>query len=361
LEDLLSIPKAMLAALKYYLSSEGSDHLDRIRTIVQTEEIDRIVFVGHSHNYYASFIPFYFINSRYQPRFDPRTGKNIKKDCLILESDEFCSEYDPKHLSNKTIFVLISMSGASPQIRESYEKLFSLRIKSQHIWTVTNQADSFLGKHTYLTFPVCAGSEEMLGTKTYVNTMLVLYLIARAFMGQKSITNSIEDEIRQLIFEIKFYGQDWEDHTKNLTEFLGKDYEFLYFIAKGSSLASAYQAALFSKTYTRTFAEGISMGLFMHGPFQIVDDSFRCVLIIGDEYSVEETKRLMDIITRRLGAGKLILVNNSRQLSALGRSNPNIFVFEHTAKNVNLAPIFEIIVLQFLILQTAKYRGVIQE
>ena len=125
----------------------------------------------------------------------------------------------------------------------------------------------------------------------------------------------------------------------------------MFFISKGASLSSAYQGSLNFKAYTRTFCVAISSGLFIHGPFLIVDETFRCILILGE--------RLIDLITKK-GSGKMILLNNSRRISSVGRSNKNIFVFEHTTENTYLAPIFEIIVLQFLIFQIAKLQGVIE-
>ncbi|KKM07154.1 hypothetical protein LCGC14_1736800, partial [marine sediment metagenome] len=145
----------------------------------------------------------------------------------------------------------------------------------------------------------------------------------------------------------------------NLTDFLGEKLDNLFFISKGASLSSAYQASLNFKAITQTFCVALSMGVFQHGPIRIVDESFRGVLIIGDETSMKESTNLIEEITNNRG-GKLILLNNSRKISSIGSSNNNIFVFEHTTENINIAPIFEIIVLQYLFLQIAKTRGLMR-
>ena len=82
---------------------------------------------------------------------------------------------------------------------------------------------------------------------------------------------------------------------------------------------------------------------------------------MGDESSFEETVRLIRIISRKLGSGKVMFINNSRQLSSLARSNKNVWVFEHTVKSSYLAPIFEFIVIQYLILDLALRRGVVEK
>jgi glucosamine 6-phosphate synthetase-like amidotransferase/phosphosugar isomerase protein len=358
-EDLIQIPKALSSCLRHYLSEEGMERFKKAQQILSKNKFNRIIFLGHSYNYFASMIPFFYLNSRYRCEFDAITQNFNKKECLNIEIDEFRYDLTMKSYLQESIFVLVTRSGQSPQILKGYEKLREANIPSEQIWTITNNEQSFISQNCPIVFPLHAGEEQIIGTKSYVNTILVSYIIARLFWGEDPLPPKLEDEIRQLIFEIKFYGQDWEYHTKNLTEFIGQDYQFLYFISKGCSMASAHLSALFSKTYNRTFGEGISIGLFLHGPFQIVDDTFRCVLITGDETSVEETIKLMELITKKIGTGKLISINNSRNLSALGRGNPNVFVFEHTTKNTYLAPIFEIIVLQFLILQMAKKKGII--
>ncbi len=83
------------------------------------------------------------------------------------------------------------------------------------------------------------------------------------------------------------------------------------------------------------------------------------ILIIGDESSIKETEHLIDLISKK-ESGKLILINNSRKLSSRGRSNKNIFVFEHTTENTYISPIFEIYTLYFLIFQIAKNQGVFE-
>jgi glucosamine 6-phosphate synthetase-like amidotransferase/phosphosugar isomerase protein len=357
LGDLLAIPKAMLGCLRYYLTPEGKSKLDHFRQTIITSKIRRIIFIGHSYNYYASLIPFYYLNSRYRSLFNSETREYIKKDCLIFESDEFYHELDTPSFYSDSIFVLISQSGESIQIIQNLKKLQDVHIDPDRIWAVTNHPESLLAKSVHGHLPILAGNEEILGTKTYVNAILILFFLARAFLDEEPISAGLEDEIRQEIFEIKFFSQDWEAHIKSLSDFLGEDYRFLYFISKGSSLASAYHGSLTCKAYARTYGEGISIGLFMHGPFQIVDDRFHAVVIIGDETSVEDTLQLLDVITKKLGSGKVILINNSRELSSRGRANPNIFVFEHTTKNTYLAPIFEYIVLQYLLLHKAKGLG----
>ena len=357
LSDLTGIPKAISDCLNFYIS-DGKKKLENVRLWIRNSTVNRVVFIGHSYNYFASSVPFRYLNSRIQ-----NEAEEFRKECVIYEIDEFISYYNPQHnnqeLHSDTLFVFVSRSGESLQIKLGIKKLKEY-INPENIWSVTDKPDSYLAKVSHFSFPMKSGHEEVMGSKSYLNTLLVLYLLARSLMGKEAIPENREEEIRNLIFEMKFYSDDWESNTKKVSDFLGKDFNFLYFISTGASMATASQSALACKAYARTHGEAISLGLFLHGPFQIIDDSFRCVIISGDKSNIDNVLRLIDMITNKLGHGKVILINNNQQLSTLGRNNANVFVFEHTTENTYLAPIFEYLVIQYLFFKKALERGVIE-
>ncbi len=356
LQDFIDIPGGLYNCLKYYLSSEGQNLLKKAVDEVKSFNLRKVFFVGHSYNYFASIVPFYYLNSLFR-KSHAETSQHIE--CISFEMDEFLNYFKPKRQLDESLFCFISQSGDSIQLKQSIKGLLDHKIEKKYIWGVSNTQDSFLHEHSGICFENKTGSEEMYGIKSYSNTILILYFIARAISGEKPITSKIETDIRNLIFEVKFYGTDWDSHTKSITQFLGEDYEFLYFISKGTSLSTAHQAAQSCKAYARTFGAGMELGLFMRGPFQIVDDNFRCVIIVSDEVAMEDILEAIDLITNKMGSGKVVLINNSRNLSSLGRSNPNVWVFEHANKNQYLAPIFEISMLQFVFLQRSKQIGIV--
>jgi len=356
LNDLLDIPKTLLKSLNYYISEEGLLKLKRLSNLIDSNKIDHILFLGHSYNYFASIVSLYYIDSKL------RYGNHFRRiKSLSQEIDEFLTYLNPEKVNKNTLYVLISKSGESIQIKQAIDFLIKCNLPIDNIICVTSNINSYIGLkvNKLNVFPFFSENEEVVGSKSYINELLCLYLISRAIVEKNIIPDYVEEEIRQLIFEIKFYGSDWEFHTREFVNFLGQDFDFLYFISKGASLSTAYQAAQTCLSYTKTYAEGISIGLFLHGPFQIVDNKFRCILIIGDETSIEETLELMNLITKKIGTGKVILINNSRELSSLGRANPNVYVFEHTTKDSYLAPIFEIVVIQYLLLNQAKRKGIV--
>ena len=357
LDDLLTIPRVLLNFLKYYMSTEGQEKLESIRKDCRDPKIKRILIIGHAYNYFASLIPFIYLNSRFFSNVE-KNQDSTEKICVLYEIDEFNSYYNNLQDNQDTIFIFVASLGNSIQIRQGLKKLLDAKVDPSQIWGVSDYEESFLGVNSHHFLNLQYGSEKIMGSKSYINAILLLYLIGRSIVDKEAIESNKEEEIRQLIFEIKFYTQDWENHTQNLINFLGNDIDNLFFLSKGASLSSAYQTSLNFKAITQTFCVALSIGSFLHGPIRIVDENFRCVLIIGDNINLKETNLLINKITQERD-GKIILLNNSRNLSSTGRSNKNIFVFEHTTENPYLAPIFEIIVLQYLILQIAKNRGLV--
>ena len=197
--------------------------------------IRKITCIGHSYNYFAAHIPFYFMNQR-------------QITCSIYELDEFVKFFNPPNNSSKDdeIYLFISHSGDSLQIRQGLEKLKQKKINSNYIWGITTHQNSFLAKKGHYILPTHAGTETVIGTKSYVSAILVLFFLSRVFLYQEVIPHNIEQEIRQLIFEMKFYTQDWEYHVKSLTEFLGLDYDFLYFISKGDRKSTRLNSSHYS-------------------------------------------------------------------------------------------------------------------
>lgn len=356
LESFLTIPSTLLRCLRYYISPEGAELLNSFKNYCYSANISRIILIGHSYNYFASLIPYYYINSSIDATV--LQAKQIRpRECLLFEPDEFMTYCHPHKLDRNSMFVFVTRTG-STQIYQAIEKLKKYDIDLNNIALVSNN-DNLKPLGNFF-FPIFCGQEVVIGSNSFPADILVLFFVTRAFMNQEIIPKVIEDQIRQMIFEIKFYQQDWEFHVSSLNDFLGVDYDFLYFISKGTSLSTAYQGALNSKAYLRLFGEGISIGLFLHGPFQIIDNSFRCILLVSDETSIEDTVNLINLASKKMGSGRIILINNSRALSSLGRANKNVWVFEHTTQNPFLAPIFEMVVLNYLFLDQALRRGVIQ-
>ena len=112
LQDLIGIPEALKTCLEYYISPKGNELLNEARRKIKNSSIKRVVFIGHTYNYFASFVAFRYINSRYQSQ-----ESSIRKICAIYEIDEFLSYFSPNKFCDKTLFIFVSRTGNSIQIK----------------------------------------------------------------------------------------------------------------------------------------------------------------------------------------------------------------------------------------------------
>ncbi|MHA1729037.1 MAG: hypothetical protein ACTSWY_09920, partial [Promethearchaeota archaeon] len=146
-----------------------------------------------------------------------------------------------------------------------------------------------------------------------------------------------------------------------ILNFFGTDFDFIYYISKGASLSSAYNAALAGKSFGHLYAEGLSLGLFFHGPFQVADKNFRFILIMGDNAGDPNIThdelllpRLINRITEKLGSKKVLLLSNNSKLSSEMKNNPNVYIVDFKCGKSALSPIFEMFILHLINLEIAE-------
>ena len=176
-------------------------------------------------------------------------------------------------------------------------------------------------------------------------------------MDVEPLDRDVMQEIRNIIFEIELYESQWELNTDNIVNFIGENFHFLFLASRGASQATSLQVALTCNEYAHIIAEATTIDMFRFGPLQMVDPSFRSIIISGSRYLANEPTEilsLVDAITSKIGQGKVVVITNSRDIAAKVRANPLVFVFEHTTINPYLAPVFETVVIQFLLLKIAQ-------
>jgi fructoselysine-6-P-deglycase FrlB-like protein len=351
--DFLSEIESLEMCAKYYLSGEGVLKLKSAQTILDEAKINKIYFIGNTFSYFASYVP-------HSIMMESETNTNYITECFELS--EFSDYIVPQQMQDDIIYIFISVSGSSRLIKRSIDHLKLIQTDPKHIWLVTNNPDGENHALCENIFPLLVESEVVLGTKTYFNSILVLYFLTMIPLKQNFQAPIIIRRINQLFGELKSYRANEKDNTEKLMGFLGFDFNFLYLISNGGSMSAAYMGALSAKSYCRFFAEAISRGLFFHGPFQLIDEKFRCILIAGDEpdedASVMLTK-LVKLITDKLGKGRLVLLNNNIRLYEGMDVNPQIHHISFTCEESAFSPIIAGYIMQFLMLEIAEKRGLL--
>jgi glucosamine 6-phosphate synthetase-like amidotransferase/phosphosugar isomerase protein len=351
--DFLSEIEALRDCMQYYFRGEGKSVMKDAAILFSKLPLKKILFIGNSYSYFASHVPkFILMQSRIEVQFT--------WECY--EISEFTDYILPQELDPNVLFVFLSTSGKSRLIQQTIEQLRFLKVPQEHIWLISNNRRNHAIQSVGFHFPMCVDSEIVLGTKTFVNTILILYLICRIIMGENPISDFARYQVEHMLGDLEEYRKIWPDQTAKIMEFLGYDFKFLYFISNGASMSAAYHGALSAKSYCRFFAEAISRGIFFHGPFQIIDETFRCIVFAGDDLDDDASillSRLMRLISDKLGMGKVVLFTNNIKLYGGLSGNPQIKIVNFHSPHPAFSPIYVLFMSQFLLLEIAKKRGVI--
>jgi glucosamine--fructose-6-phosphate aminotransferase (isomerizing) len=206
--------------------------------------------------------------------------------------------------------VLISQSGESIET----QKLAGQMENKDHLIAVTNNQQSALARAAKLILPMCAGHETAISTKTYVNTLALLFLMSESFRGVEAVHQAL---IRLRKLKDAMSGYDCEG-IKQAASLLS-DASVIHFISRGPAMAAVRQAALTFMEGAIISAAAFTGGAFRHGPFELVDETHRCVIFIPGGKTVALLKNMaLDIAGK--GSRVVVITDQNFTLSGSGCS-----------------------------------------
>jgi glutamine---fructose-6-phosphate transaminase (isomerizing) len=215
------------------------------------------------------------------------------KYCGIPIMPEMSSEYFQylKTHGKEKVAVLISQSGKSSETlwcADSFE----------YVIVITNDTRSALAlhPHTKQVIDLAAGEEKYSSTKTYINSLIALYL--GLGFNPLSIIEKIETDITE--FEKK--GREWAEMTFKLID-KGK-WKGTYIIGNGPNLATAMQAALILTESSGFPFQAMSLAQFDHGPKESSPGSL--IYIISPESG--KTSRMKVLVKQLESCGAVVSI-----------------------------------------------------
>jgi glucosamine 6-phosphate synthetase-like amidotransferase/phosphosugar isomerase protein len=353
LKEIKSQPQALRDTFNYILG-DGKPQFLKLRDFIKKGGITKLVFTGMGSSFISSYLPYYILNQygiavemREAGEFLFNTFPRIKKNCF-----------------KDTGIIIISQSGESGEIRELLREINAIPIEDKPLTIgMTNNADSYLAYMTELQIYMNFDKEVSVTSKSYVCTLLLLYIMAKTIIGEFFTSEDENQRVEDLLTEIERILKDQKQINKLWKEILipfGDKIEFLEIISRGSSLTTAHQAALNFKEIVKSYSEASSISTFIHGGIECLNDTTSLIILSSDKENLNLDVPFIDKVVNKWTFGKILHITNQdfdKEVKKL-HDNSKIITYKHNIKDPHLASIMEIIILQLLFYKMAEKKGI---
>ncbi len=251
LTEVAEQPEALRSLLAYYRGA-GRDLLSRWSAAALNAS--HVTFAGMG-------------TSKFAPEMVIVTMADLGVDSCILDAGELLHYPRPVH----GLLCLISQSGESVEVA----RLAKLVESPSSLLAVTNASDSCLAQAAGLVLEIRAGEESAVTTKTYVNTLALLHLMAQALRGPSAVARGLT-RLEKLADALPHVDEEGLARAADLLF----QAPALHVIARGPALAAARQIALTFMETARLTTVAFSGGAFRHGPFETVGEG-HCALVLA--------------------------------------------------------------------------------
>lgn len=260
LQEIRQQPESMRALLKYYTNSEGQSLLSAVPTG------SNILFLGMGASFHAAEI------ATLQCNRAGKTARAVEAEELIHMPQSLLEQYQP--------VIYISQSGESAEVNPLVE-----RLPREKLVAVTNNPESSLARAACLVLPLYAGDETLIASKTYVNSLVLLWFLVRSMTGQmdQSETKKVEKICRrvQLILDgSAAVLEPW----RGLMDEVGP----ILFVGRGEHAVSARHAAMMMAEWAKRPVQYMSLGSFRHGFIELSEPGVGMVIFASSDDGLEQ-------------------------------------------------------------------------
>jgi glucosamine--fructose-6-phosphate aminotransferase (isomerizing) len=253
LKEIDGQPQA-LRELSAYYRKEGRSRLAQWAEYARAK--GRVLFTGMG-------------TSEFAPELVLTRLANAGVDATTLDAGELL--HHPRPVPG--LLVAISQSGESVETRQVAE---AHRGRTKLVAVVNNE-QSAMACAADLVLPMQAGHETAISTKTYVNTLALLHLLATAVENIGALDAALK-QLEGVADAMPQCDRPGIDRAATLLSDTGA----IQFITRGPALAAAKQAALTFMEGTRCSCQAFTGGAFRHGPFELAGPAHRAVFLIPE-------------------------------------------------------------------------------
>lgn len=182
--------------------------------------------------------------------------------CALDASDIlFSSSYNLQPFQS---IIYISQSGSSGEIKPFIEKCPDPR----RLIGITNSAASLLAHKAGQVLPMVAGDEAWIASKTYVNSLAILWLLAKSWSRQDPAEGL--ESLLLVADHIARLQQNIVDALAYLEEAFATAHRVV-FLGHGPHAVTARQASMTLSEWPKLTSQSYSLGAFRHGFIETVD------------------------------------------------------------------------------------------
>ncbi|HHW02244.1 MAG TPA: SIS domain-containing protein [Thermoanaerobacterales bacterium] len=326
LRDVLNQSKDIAEAVNYYFNEENIAKLTRIKNLV----FDNVIFTGMGSSHYCACSASAYLNS------------NGVKSRVVSAGELLHYEYNM--IRKNTLVVAISQSGESAEI----VRLINRIEKDVKVIGITNNETSPLAKRADILLNLNVKPEKSVSTRTYISSTILCLLLSYSILGK--LNDETRDYFIRAVESIDNAIKICEENKDRLLEFLNGA-SYITLLARGYNIGTAYAGALFIQELSKFPAYGMDAAEFRHGPMEIVDETFRGIIVAPSGLTCDLNLKLAKDISKF--GGKAILLTDVEE--SLDKNN--IICIKMDFCDEQLTPVFYILPIQYLDNLIAEKKG----
>jgi glucosamine--fructose-6-phosphate aminotransferase (isomerizing) len=262
------------------LSQQPEALLQLLRCLQESQDILAVehnrgkapwVFTGMGASFHAAWIGALHLNHLGVP-------------AIAIEASDIL-QYTPHMLDWNTRLVYISQSGTSGEVIPLLERLKP----NNRLVAITNNPRSDLAQHAATVLSMCASEEHWVASKTYANTLAILWLLARQAAG--IFRPADYQTLSRLAVRMSQVLSQAAQIQQTMLAQLDVSQPLL-FTGHGPHAATSRQAAMLLSEWAKVPALNNRIGAFRHGFIEAVRPGYGVVIFSAPGPSYESARLL---------------------------------------------------------------------